>query len=132
MWDYRILEHKIENDDRIYYSLVECFYDEGGRPNGHTGPINFGYYEMPDEIRNSLTMAIRDVMKKPVLKEEEVYKNHPWEKSVAEQEWRDALADEEEAELMEWEPPYTPPTPLPSVQFPKGEARDGPGSGSPF
>ena len=103
MWNYRILEHTVENDETRYYSLVECYYDEHGKPNGHTGPISFGYFEMPHDIRDSLTMAVRDAMKKPVLKEEEVYRNHPWEKKHEEQELRDAQWDFEDEEINAWD-----------------------------
>lgn len=95
MWNYRILEHTRENDESIYYSLVECFYNEEGEPDMHTGPISFGWYEDSNSVVESLSVALRDAMRKPVLKEEDIYKNHPWDRSIEKGKLREEILREE-------------------------------------
>lgn len=127
MWNYRILEHSYDRKcnteagkGQRFYSLVEVYYDEDGKPWGHTGPISFGYMEGSDDVRESLTAAMRDAMKTPVLQDYEVKQNHPWEKSYERDKMRVEILKEEglweydDDELTEeirsyeidnWEPP---------------------------
>lgn len=95
MWNYRILEHTVEGKPEVYFSLVEVFYNEEGEPWGYTGPISFGWMEMPDEILHSMTMAMRDAMHKPRLKEEDIVKNHPWDREIEKGKLREEILREE-------------------------------------
>lgn len=63
-WNYRILDHG------THFDLHEVYYDNAGRPAGWAAePLNIAS-ETPEELIESLELALNDARNRPVLKVE--------------------------------------------------------------
>lgn len=75
MWNYRIVKVKNEknpDDKSDYFGLYEVFYEAEGARSRTLDPINFGWYEDPEEIKKALAMALCDALKHPILDDSEI------------------------------------------------------------
>ena len=66
-WNYRIVKSK-----EGWFGLHEVFYNKNGEAWGATvEPISFSSYDKPSDIISSMSMALADILAKPVLEEPE-------------------------------------------------------------
>jgi hypothetical protein len=64
-WNHRILAHKQE-DESVYFSIHEVFYNGEGIPNGYTSnPITIGSEDLKG-IKWTLN-RMKECVKKPIL-----------------------------------------------------------------
>jgi len=68
-WNYRVVRHPpgVGGATEEWFALHEVFYGEDGEPIGITeNPVSFGG-DTPEEVAESLEMALRDARERPVL-----------------------------------------------------------------
>ena len=68
-WQYRIVNHKSGNGGDDWYCLREVYYNEDGKPIGHTAPCT-GSEDM--QSLGQVWEMINEAMKYPPLQEEDI------------------------------------------------------------
>ena len=72
-WNYRIMKHKEEDEE--WYDLREIYYDKSGRANGYTAYATTFVADTPEDLIESLEMALYDAKSRKIITAEECSKH---------------------------------------------------------